>query len=464
MGSSAPISSLFAPITFNGSSKFSSDFQQVLTRAVAIEGLPIQDLQNQLSTLQSQQSDMTALKTTFNSLQSAIQSLGSSAGSATATSSNTSAVTATATSSALPGTYTIQVTNLGSATTTISSAGSPAVTDPTTGNISSASSFTLTVDGTNTTITPSGKSLDALATAINSANAGVQATVVNVGSNSSPDYRLAVTSTHLAADTIQLNDGTNNLLSTLSTGTPATYQVAGLNTTIQSNSDQVTLAPGLTVNMLQTTTSPVTITVGANNSSLGSALSGFATAYNAAVDALNAQHGQNAGSLAGDGTVLSLGQALTSITEYAGGNSKTTSLADLGLTLDPTTGHLSFDSSVLSSTSSATIQQFLGGLTSGGFLQFANNTVTALTDPTSGIIQDSLNSLQTSITNDNNRISALQEQLTTFQNNLQQQLAAADATISVLQQQVTYMGNLFATMYPNVNTSNANGSASVSGG
>lgn len=461
---SAPISSLFAPITFNGSSKFSNDFQQILTRAVAIEGLPIQNLQNELSTLQSQQSDMTGLQTTFNSLQSAIQSLGSSASSATATSSDTSAVTATATSSALPGTYTIQVTNLGSATTTISNAGSPAVTDPTTGNISSASSFTLTVNGTNTTITPSGNSLDALATAINSANAGVQATVVNVGSNSSADYRLSLTSTHLAADTIQLNDGTNNLLTTISTGAPATYQLDGQNTTIQSNSDQVTLAPGLTVNMLQTTASPVTITVGQNNGSLSNALDGFATAYNAAVDALNAQHGQNAGALAGDGTILSLGQALTSITEYAGGSSGTTSLADLGLTLDSTTGHLSFDPSVLSGTNSSTIQQFLGGLTSGGFLQFANNTVTSLTDPTSGIIQDSLTSLQTSITNDNNKISTLQDQLTTYQNNLQQQLAAADSTISVLEQQVTYMGNLFATMYPNVNTTSANGSAGVSSG
>lgn len=462
--SSSALSSLFGPVTFNGSSKFSSDFQQVLTRAVAIQGLPIQNMQNQLSILQAQQSDMSGLKTTFNSLQSAIQNLGSSVGTVSASSSDTSAVTATATSSTIPGSYTIQVLGLGSSTTTISKAVTPAVTDPTAGNISSASSFTLTINGTNTTIKPAGNSLDALASAINNAGVGVQATIVNVGSNSTTDYRLSITSNHLASDTIQLNDGTNDLLDTLSSGAPATYQVNGLNTTLQSNSAQVTLAPGLTVNLLQTTTSPVTITVGQNDGSLASGLSSLVTAYNAAVDALNAQHGQNARALAGDGTVLSLGQALTSITEYAGGSSGTTTLADLGLTLDATTGHLSLDSSVLSSANADTVQQFLGGVSSGGFLQSASNTLTALTDPTSGIIQDSLSSLQNSITNENSHISQLQEQLTTFQNNLQQRLAAADATISVLQQQVTYMGNLFATMYPNVSTSGANGHAGVSGG
>lgn len=459
------LAAFFAPVTFNGSSKFSSDFQQILTRAVAIQSLPLQTMQNQLATLQAQQSDMTGLQTTFKSLQTAIQNIGTSAATPSASSSNPSAVTATATSGALPGTYTVQVVQVGSSTTTISGAGSPVVTDPTTGNISSAASFTLTVDGTPTTITPSGTSLDALANAINDASAGVQATVVNVGSNSSPDYRLSVTSNKLGADTIQLNDGTNDLLTQLSAGTPAEYQVNGLSTVIQSTSSQVTLAPGLTVNLLQPTSSPATITVAQNNAGLSNSLSGFVTAYNAAVDALAAQHGQSAGSLLGDGTVLTLGQALTSITEYSGGTSGFTTLADLGLTLDSSTGHLSFDSSVLSSASTDTVQQFLGSVSSSGFLQTANNTLTSLTDSTSGVIQDSLNAIHDDITNENSKISDQQDQITLYQQNLQTQLSQADSTISVLQSQLTYMGNLFATMYPNVSSgSTIGGTSSISGG
>lgn len=462
-GSGISLSALMAPITFNGSSKFSSDFQQVLTRAVAIESLPLQNMGNQLQTLQAQQSQMSSLQSTFTSLQNAIQAIGSSVGSVAATSSDPSSVSATASASTLPGTYSIQVTDLGSSTTTISNAGTPAVTDPSTGNISSASSFTLTINGTGKTITPTGTSLDDLATAINGAGLGVQATIVNVGSNSSPDYRLSVTSNHLAADTIQLNDGTNDLLTTLSTGSPATYEVNGLNTPIQSDSSQVTLAPGLTVNLLQTTTAPVTISVSQNNGALSSSLSNFVTAYNSAVDALAAQHGQNAGVLVGDGTVLQLGHALSALNTYSGGTGGLTTMADLGITLDSTTGHLSFDSSVLSGANTSTVQQFLGSVSSGGFLKMANDTMTSLTDPTSGVIQGSLTAIQNSITNENTQIAAQQDRINTFQTNLQQQLANADATISVLEQQVTYMGNLFATMYPNVNATSSNGSSGVNG-
>jgi flagellar hook-associated protein 2 len=70
-----------------------------------------------------------------------------------------------------------------------------------------------------------------LADAINNANAGVSATIVNLGTNSSPDYRLALTSTELGADTIQLSAGTTDLLSTVDSGTDAQYSVNG-NTTV----------------------------------------------------------------------------------------------------------------------------------------------------------------------------------------------------------------------------------------
>jgi len=448
------------PVVFSGQSKFAADFQQVLTRAVAIASLPMQNLQNELSTLTSQQSSLTSLQGTFNSLQSALENISSSSTSVTANSSDPSSVTASASSSALSGTYTVQVTTLGSPTTVLSNAGSPAVTDPTTGNLSTASSFTLTVNGNTTTLTPSGNSLDDLASAINSSSAGVQATVVNVGANSSPDYRLALTTDNLGSpsDTLTLSDGTNNnLLGTPVTGQPTSFTVDGVPTS--TTSQQITLAPGVTADLLQTSTSPVTISVAQDSSSLGSALSSFATAYNSAVDAVAAQHGQNAGALAGDSTILELNQALSSLSDFTGGGAGLTSLADLGLTLD-TNGHLNFDATVLNSADPSTVQQFLGGLTSGGFLEAANNTLTSLTDPTSGLIQDSLTTLQSAISGENSQIAEQQDQINTVQTNMQQQLAQADASLSVLESQETYMTNLFAAMYPNsTNSSSTSGIA-----
>src|SRR5580698_9522591 len=148
------MSSTPAPITFNGSSTYSSAFQQVITRAVSIASLPLQSLQNSVSNLTSQQSELTTIGTDFSALQNAVQALGSAAGgSATAQVSDTSALTATATAGALPGTYTIQVDDPGSSTATLSEAGLTTVTDPSSENISASSTFTLTLNGVATTIT-----------------------------------------------------------------------------------------------------------------------------------------------------------------------------------------------------------------------------------------------------------------------------------------------------------------------
>jgi len=444
-----------APITFNGSSTYSSAFQQVITRAVGIASLPVQSLQSEVTTLTSQQTTLSGPD--FEALQSAVQAIGTaSAGSPTAQVSDSSAVSATAAAGALPGTYTIQVDDTGSSTVTLSAAGLTTVTDPTSGNISTSSTFTLTVNGVANTITPSGSSLEDLASAINSAGDGVQATIVNVGSNTSPDYRLAVTSNNLGADTIQLNDGTNDLLDTLSTGTDAQYKVNGGTTDVQSTSSQVTLSPGLTVNLLAQTSSPVTITVSNDFSSLQNSLSSFTTAYNAAVTDLQKNEGQNGGALTGDSLIYTLTNALNQIAEYTSGSGSVSTLADQGVTLGEN-GQLSFDASAFSSASSAGIQQFLGSIGSSGFLQSANTDLTSITDPTNGLVATDFNSVQAQITSDNGLISDDQSRISDLQTNLEAQLSQADAAIATLQSQDTYFAELFTAQY-------GNGSFSTTGG
>ena len=305
------MSSSPAPITFNGSSTYSSAFQQVITRAVAIASLPLQSLQQSVSDFTSQQSALTSMGANFNALQTAIQALGSAAGgSPIAQVSDSSALTATASAGALSGTYTIQVDNPGSSTTTLSQNGLTLVTDPSSQDISAASTLTLTLNGVSTTIDNSGGSLDSLASSINSAGAGVQATIVNVGSASSPDYRLAVTSNNLGADSIQLSAGAQPLLNTLAPGVDAQYKVNGSTTDTQTTSRQVALSPGLTVNLVAQSASPVTITVSQDFSGVQSAITNVVSAYNAAYDALGQDRGQNGGALTGDPLVLTLSNIL----------------------------------------------------------------------------------------------------------------------------------------------------------
>jgi flagellar hook-associated protein 2 len=447
MGStSSTASSVSTPITFNGQSTFSSSFQQVLQRAVSIASLPMQQLQSEVTTLQSQQSDLSTLGSNFNSLQSALQAVSSAmTGDVSATSSDTGVVTASAQSTTLPGTYSIQVSDIGSSTSTISSAGSTPVTDATSENISSSSSFTLTVNGTATTITPTGTSLDDLADAINNANAGVSATIVNLGTNSSADYRLALSSTELGPDTIQLNDGTNDLLTTVQSGTDAQYTVNGNSTVLSSNSDQVTLAPGLTANLVSADPGQsVTITVAPSESNLSSALSSFATAYNSAASAVTNETGQNGGALAGQSLVYELQDSLSQISQFITPSGSVQSLSDLGLTIG-SDGTMTFDSSQFSSLSATGIEQFLGGLTSGGFLQTANNVLSNIANSTTGMLATEYNNISSEISSDNTQVTNDQAEVNLIQTNLTQQLSAADAAIAVLQEQSTYLSTLNQT-------------------
>lgn len=445
------------PITFSGSSTYASSFQQVITRAVGIASLPLQNLQNGVNNLNAQASAVTGLNATFAALQADIQNLDSAvAGSPSAKSSDPNSVSATAAAGALNGTYTIQVDDIGSSTTTLSNEGLTTVTDPATGNVSSATSFTLTVNGTATTITPKGASLEDLTNAINSAGVGAQATIVNLGSNTSPDYRLAVSSTSLGADTIQLNDGTSDLLSTLATGSNAEYKVNGSSTDVQSTSSQVTLSPGLTVNLLAQTSTPATITVASNYSSLQSTLSSFVTDYNSAVSTLQQNVGQGGGALTGDSLVYTLSNVLNQIANYAGGSGGFSSLAGLGINLQ-VTGQLSFDQATFSAASQNDISKFLGSLeSSSGFLSVASSTLNSVANPTNGLFTAESSAIQSQITSDNTQIANDQARVTALQSSLQAQLSQADAAIATLQAQDTYYQQLFQAQYGTGGTNNAN--------
>jgi len=436
---------------FNGTSRYSADFQNVISTDVALASLPMEQLQNETSVLQGQTSELATIQGLFAGVQSSIQQLetATTTGTVAASSSDTTIAQPTISATAQAGTYTLNVSSLGSYENTLSQAGSPPVADPSSENISSSSSFTLTVNGTATTITPATNTLDGLVSAINSNSAlGVQASIVNLGSSSSPDYRLTVQSNDLGAESIQLNDGTNDLLSEISPGSPATYQIDGVQTDITSNSRTITLAPGLTVDLVgqsASSTSSTTVTVSPDTSNIQSSLSSFVNSFNSVVDELDKNVGQGGGALQGDSLVYQLTDALQSIGNYSGGSGSISSLAAIGITFDKT-GHISLDPTAFSSATANQIQSltsFLGDTSAGGFLGFAQNQLTSVLDPTTGLIPNETTNLQNQITSDNNSISADQANISTLQTNLQAQLSASDALVASLEQNYTLVSGLF---------------------
>ena len=446
MSSTSSLSSLFTPLTVTtGSSSFSTDLQNSVNRALAIAALPMQLLQADQSTISGQTGELSTLGNLFGTLQTSIQSLESAAGSnaLSASVSDPSVVQANLTGSALPGTYTVQVLDPGSSSSVISNDPPTPVTDPTSQNISSSSSFTLTVDSNTYTIQPAAGNLNALASAINSSGAAVQAVVINTGSPESADYQLIIQSTALGDSSIQLNDGSTDLMNELNTGTPASYTVNGQPPAgITSDSANVTVAPGLNVTLQSAGTS--NITVAGSLSSVSSALSSFVSSYNAAFTELQKNFGQNGGALVGDSSVLEMQQALSQLVSYTGSGGSITSLAQLGVQFTQQ-GTLTFDASAISTLSSSQINDaisFLGDA-ANGYLQYANDTLNNITDPSSGIIATETQSLQNQSQQDQNQINTDQAQLTQLQTNLTNQMAQANALIATLQQQNTFLLGLF---------------------
>lgn len=443
--------------TFNGQSQFAASLQQVITRSVGIASLPLDSEQATLTTLTGQQTALAGLDTDFTNLQSSVASIQTALSSnSLSTSVSDSTVSANLGSGAAAGTYSILAGDIGSYSTALSNPGATAVTDPTSQGISSSTTLTLNVNGTPTTITPASSSLEDLASAINSQAAGqVQATVVNVGSTGSPDYRLSLTAANLGALSLDLTDSSGtSVIAESNPGSPASYEVGGLSTPLTSDSRTITLAPGLTVNLLSQNTSGqfTTITVGNDPSALASAFSTFAQNYNQAVTDLAQYHGQNGGALEGDSIVSTLTNVLQQLSNYSSG-SPDTALANFGITVGDT-GQLSVDTSAFTTAADANFSGLaaaLGGTSTGGFLYAATNGMTSIEDPAVGSLKTEEAAVTSEITAQNTTIVNEQARITQLQTNITAQMVKADAAISALESQLSYVNGLFYSITGNNN-------------
>jgi flagellar hook-associated protein 2 len=462
--SPASVAALTAPPTFTGVSKFATSLQQVLTRAVGIASLPLGLDQAALTTMTTTQSDVQGLDTTFTALQQSVSTLQSTLTSSllTASLSDSSTVAATVGTGAAAGTYTIAVGSLGAYSTALSDAGSPVVTDPTTQGITSSSTVNLII-GTKTpiVITPGSSDLQDLASAINSQSGGqVQATLVNVGSGSSPDYRLSLQATSLGTDGIDLTDSSgHDLIQTATPGALATYSIDGLPDSVSSDSRTITLSPGLTVNLLAQSAAgkSTTITVSDNPAGLASAFSSFAGSYNAAVDAIAQYHGQGGGALEGSSLLQTLSGVLSQLGNYSNG-SPASALANFGITLDQT-GQLSVDTTAFSNAANANFPALLstlGGSATGGFLQTATNLLAGIEDPATGVLKVEEASVASQIATQQTTIANEQASVNLLQTNLTQQISQADTAIAELESQVSYVTGLFA-QYTGATNTQSNG-------
>jgi len=443
MGSTSGVASALAlianPQTFTGVSQYSSDLQSILTRTQQIAQVPVTALQNDQTTLKSEEAALTTLQSGVGNLASAISALGSlaSSGALTASSNDTNVSAAVSGSGATAGTYTIgNITSLASVSMATMT---NAVTDPASTSVAPTDTNTLylTVGGTQTpiTLTSQTNNLNGLRDAINGANAGVTASILTTSEGS----YLTLTATVAGASAITLQDASDgsgtDLMSMNNTGALAQFEVNGKAAT--STSNQVTgVIPGIALTLNATTASGenATITVGGNGSTVSSALENVATAYNSLATSISTLTEPGSGALAGSQVVRSVQNLMRQFAFYQVTGS-TSSLMDLGVSLD-TTGQMSVDTTALSSMTSGQLSNalnFIGDGTNG--ISSLATSFTAFSDGTSGVIQQNIAQDQTSEQNLQDQIDAMNVRIQTAQQAEMAKLEAADSLLAQLESQ-----------------------------
>lgn len=435
---------------FTGSSSYSQDFVQVIERSMAIARLPLLQLQQQRLRTNEQQSAVTELQGRFQSLKLSFDEIVNrvNATQLTASFSANGIATATVGEGAQKGVFTLEVSSLGSFTSFLSGS---AVLDPATEGLGTETTKVLVVDGAETTLTLETNTLRGLADAVNASSAGLEASIINVSSNSTPSYKLVLQGSKLGAQTIELRDGDEtgpNLLdgSPLQTGQNVSYKVNGV--AVSGESRSVTLGPGINVQFAAVTTSALTLTVSRSGSSVSDAIQSMVAAYNLASGKLNDHRGSAGGALQGSSTIQTLSQVLRRVASFTAPDGVFRSATDIGLRFDDK-GILSFNSNALSGLSEEKLESllsFLGKAPGVGFLGAALGALQEATSADSGILSTERNAITARLRTSDNQIRDTQERLDRMEKDLRDRFAIVDSTIAALQQQALFINNMFEAM------------------
>ena len=432
------------PLKFTGISSFSEDFQTILSRAVSIAAVPVQQLQNDQGDILSRKQALAGLRSTVADLALSIEALGGIGQnrSLSVSTSNANRVSVTNNSAAGSGVY--HITNI---TSVAAAANENFVTGVDTQDATEvdADGVLELVSGTNTyavNLTSETNNLVGLRNAINGLGAGVTATIINSGAETGA-YYLSITAQQPGETTLALRgevgNGASNLLTSANQGANAEFDLNGIHITRSDNTISDVI-DGLTLNIVSETEDGEEVTITANSSrgSLATGINDFVTAYNAAAAAVNAHIGENAGILSGDPVLRQIQGMLRQVTGYSESGT-VGSLAALGIELDKA-GKMSFDTTKFYSLSTSQFESGLDlmGTTQSGFGALAKK-LDEITNPITGLIKKQQDSLDLSDSRIDDQIAAITERILVMQSTLSLKLQQADLLISQFSSQQTQL-------------------------
>jgi flagellar hook-associated protein 2 len=454
---------------------------------VQAEQGPINILQGQKTVLQAQQGVYTTLVSSLATLQSAAQglSLSSDFNQKSASSSDPSVLTVSADSLAQAGSNAIVVDTLAKAQTIESATFTSSADAIGTGKLTihvGATATPITIDATN-------KTLSGLQNAINGSGAGVTASIVNLGTKASPDYRLILQSK---------NTGTENAVTVTGTLSGGTDPFAGGGTVVQAAANALFSVNGLTVSRTNNTVSDIipgvtltllkegnhdgvvsssdassNVSISLNNNGIQSSIQSFVDAYNAVNKIVSSQFSldpttSHQGVLAGDAALRGVMSRLRSELSAAGGNGTGfTHLSDIGIRFQDD-GSLTLDTTKLNNAldTNSTAVANLFSLVQNGVGKRIPDAVDSMINPVTGSLVAREQGIQARIGRIDQQVTDEQQRLAAYQSQLTQQFAALEQMVSQIQSQGNF---LTQTFNPSTATStqgsgsSANSSSSASG-
>ena len=456
-----------ASISFGGLGN-GIDFGQVVDQLVKVQHLPIDALTKKKTTLQSKLTEYGSLTDKLLALQSAGDSLRfpTAFDRSSTTVSDQTALTASASSTTTPGSYLVRVTQLAQSHQ-ITNKGTTAVSSVTSDIVSGASAtFTFRVGtGTNQTVSLSDTAtLEGLQTGINDLGAGVTASIVNAGSETTPAYRLILTATASGASngvTIVADGTTLDFANGGGAGGVDTLQAAQdaiaivgdptLNpVTLHRSSNTITDAiPGVTLSLTKTTgSSGVSVNVTHDNGAVKANIQNFVKAYNDIVTFVNKDTAYDATTKTGailynetsvKGIVSQIRQALSApisglTTFSSGGEIGFKTNREGTVTLE----EAKLDSA-LSTNYNAVKSLFINQTTVAGIAQRVNQAIDAIDDAVSGSLTGRKNSLTGQINSLANQIGRKETAISAYEERLKIQYAKLDSLLRQLQGQTSFL-------------------------
>ncbi|MCE0826849.1 flagellar filament capping protein FliD [Buttiauxella sp. A2-C2_NF] len=435
-----------------------------------------------LTPISKQQSSFTAKLSGYGTLKSALVSFQTANTAlnkadlftATSTSSSSTAFSATTTGNAVAGKYTINVTQLAQSQTLTTKNTQP---DSKTAIATGDSVLTIQQGGDKKPVTidisAANSSLSGIRDTINNAKAGVSASIINVGNG---QYRLSITSDDTGGDnamslSVSGDSALQSFMGYNGTSTDAangmeesvTAQDAELtvnNIKITNSSNTISDAlEDITLNLNNVTTGTQTLTITKDTSKAETAVKAWVDAYNALQDTFSsltkytsvdsgATQDSSNGALLGDSTLRTIQTQLKGLLNNTQSSSSFKTLAQIGVTSDPSTGKLELDGDKLKTAlkkDAAGVQEMIvgDGKTSGITTTIGNNLTSWLSS--TGIIKaatDGVSKTLNSLTAQYNKAS---ERIDSEMARYKAQFTQLDVMMSSLNSTSSYLTQQFDT-------------------